>query len=75
MLSLIEKRTGVALPTGIMFEEETTLKRLVPLIKAGGGVPKRACVVSYLSVCLMLFEIELFGFYLFGFGFLVFVFF
>mmetsp|Transcript_29658 Transcript_29658/g.38240 ORF Transcript_29658/g.38240 Transcript_29658/m.38240 type:complete len:441 (+) Transcript_29658:209-1531(+) len=46
VLSLIEKRTGVALPTGIMFEEETTLQRLVPLIKKGGIIASRACVVD-----------------------------
>ena len=38
MLSLIEERLGATLPPDIMFEEETTLRALVPLIKAGGGL-------------------------------------
>jgi hypothetical protein len=38
VLSLIEERLGATLPPDIMFEEETTLRALVPLIKAGGGL-------------------------------------
>jgi hypothetical protein len=34
------------LPNEILFEEETTLARLVPLIRAGGGVGLRACLVD-----------------------------
>ena len=35
---MIEERLGATLPPDIMFEEETTLRALVPLIKAGGGL-------------------------------------
>ena len=47
LLGVLEDRMGAVLPQEILFEEETTLQSLVPLVKAGGSVSlKRTTVVD-----------------------------
>ena len=47
LLGLLEEKLGAAIPQEILFEEETTLRSLVPIIQAGGSVNlKRTTVID-----------------------------
>jgi hypothetical protein len=47
VLSLIEKKLGVAIPGELMFEDDTTLRSLVPLVRNGGaGLENRVSLVD-----------------------------
>jgi len=46
VMTLLEKRFGLSIPHEIMFEEETTLRSLVPLIRGGGRTAMRSSLID-----------------------------
>ncbi|CAB1114142.1 unnamed protein product [Ectocarpus sp. CCAP 1310/34] len=46
LMSLLEERFSVTIPDEVMFEPDTTLMTLAPIIKAGGVVPERARAID-----------------------------